>query len=170
MHPARVIHRLPPGRRLRAHAPLLGLLDLLSSCFGAAGHACQLPGALCAPSVGVQLPCTSCWPLEHTQQRDGHGSPAATGQLPLSCAAPLCWRPAALLDLSAPSFAGQGDGDEVTGVQADGRQVVICGFGELGQSIANMLENPLSVSLGRGKVPYVAFDLQVRLLQALTAL
>ena len=69
----------------------------------------------------------------------------------------------------SPLLAGQGDSDEVTGVQAGGRQVVICGFGELGQSIANMLENPLSVSLERGKVPYVAFDLQVGLLQALPA-
>ena len=66
--------------------------------------------------------------------------------------------------------AGQGVSSEVTGVQADVRQVVICGFGELGQSIANMLENPLSVSLERGKVPYVAFDLQVGLLQMLTHL
>eukprot|EP00891_Asterochloris_glomerata_P001180 jgi/Astpho2/1180/Aster-07718 len=65
-----------------------------------------------------------------------------------------------LAERTPDSSDRQGDGDEVTGVQADGRQVVICGFGELGQSIANMLENPLSVSLGRGKVPYVAFDLQ----------
>ena len=40
------------------------------------------------------------------------------------------------------------------------RPVVICGFGELGQSLVNMLESPLSQTLERGAVPYVAFDLQ----------
>lgn len=40
------------------------------------------------------------------------------------------------------------------------RPVVICGFGELGQSLVNMLESPLSQTLERGPVPYVAFDLQ----------
>ena len=118
---------------------------------------------LSAYSCPAQAACPS-----GTQRCDSHGIPAATGRLPLFWALPLS-RTAALPELSAPSVAGQGDGDEVTGVQADGRQVVICGFGELGQSIANMLENPLAVSLERGKVPYVAFDLQVGLLQALTA-
>ena len=48
----------------------------------------------------------------------------------------------------------------------DGRAVVICGFGELGQSLANMLESPLAMSLERGRVPYVAFDLQPSRLRA----
>lgn len=38
--------------------------------------------------------------------------------------------------------------------------VVICGFGELGQTVANMLDSPLAETLERGRVPYVAFDLQ----------
>ena len=42
----------------------------------------------------------------------------------------------------------------------DSRAVVICGFGELGQTLANMLESPLAMSLERGVIPYVAFDLQ----------
>ena len=42
----------------------------------------------------------------------------------------------------------------------DSRAVVICGFGELGQTLASMLESPLGMSLERGRVPYVAFDLQ----------
>ncbi|KAK9810162.1 hypothetical protein WJX72_005895 [[Myrmecia] bisecta] len=41
----------------------------------------------------------------------------------------------------------------------DPRPIVICGFGELGQTLANMLESPFAVSLERGQVPYVAFDL-----------
>jgi hypothetical protein len=44
--------------------------------------------------------------------------------------------------------------------EPDSQAVVICGFGELGQTLANMLESPLAVSLERGRVPYVAFDLQ----------
>lgn len=41
--------------------------------------------------------------------------------------------------------------------------VVICGFGELGQTVANMLESPLARTLGDGGtgcISYVAFDLQ----------
>jgi hypothetical protein len=40
--------------------------------------------------------------------------------------------------------------------------IVICGFGELGQTVANMLESPLARTLGDGAgcINYVAFDLQ----------
>lgn len=51
------------------------------------------------------------------------------------------------------------EGGEDAGV-LDSRAVVICGFGELGQTLASMLESPLGMSLERGRVPYVAFDLQ----------
>ena len=59
-----------------------------------------------------------------------------------------------------------GGGAEEAGGAHDGRAVVICGFGELGQSLANMLESPLAMSLDRGHVPYVAFDLQPSRLRA----
>jgi len=51
----------------------------------------------------------------------------------------------------------------------DMRPVVICGFGELGQSVVNMLESPLSQTLERGQVPYVAFDLQPARIKAARA-
>ena len=51
----------------------------------------------------------------------------------------------------------------------DMRPVVICGFGELGQSVVNMLESPLSQTLERGQVPYVAFDLQPSRIKAARA-
>lgn len=57
--------------------------------------------------------------------------------------------------------AGAEEGPASIGAGArDMRPVVICGFGELGQSVVNMLESPLSQTLERGQVPYVAFDLQ----------
>ena len=57
--------------------------------------------------------------------------------------------------------AGTGETEESVGAASrDMRPVVICGFGELGQSLVNMLESPLSQTLERGPVPYVAFDLR----------
>ena len=38
--------------------------------------------------------------------------------------------------------------------------MVICGFGELGQTVANMLESPLAVSAESSPVRYIGFDLQ----------
>lgn len=38
--------------------------------------------------------------------------------------------------------------------------VVICGFGELGQTVANMLESPLAISAESSPVRYIGFDLQ----------
>ena len=60
-----------------------------------------------------------------------------------------------------------GDADAMVPVSrpTDQRPVVICGFGELGQTVANMLQSPLAESLERGQVPYVAFDLQVERLK-----
>jgi hypothetical protein len=45
-------------------------------------------------------------------------------------------------------------------LKADYRPVVICGFGELGQTVANMLESPLAATLDQAPVGYIAFDLQ----------
>ena len=50
--------------------------------------------------------------------------------------------------------------------QKDVRPVVICGFGEIGQTVANMLESPFAISLERGKVPYVAFEMSPHRLEA----
>lgn len=52
--------------------------------------------------------------------------------------------------LSAPSSSARGDT----------RPVVICGFGELGQTVANMLESPLGLTREQDPIPYCAFDLQ----------
>ncbi|BDA40681.1 Glutathione-regulated potassium-efflux system protein KefB [Coccomyxa sp. Obi] len=61
---------------------------------------------------------------------------------------------------SGAVYSGEAsEGGEDAGVP-DSRAVVICGFGELGQTLASMLESPLGMSLERGRVPYVAFDLQ----------
>ena len=49
------------------------------------------------------------------------------------------------------------------------RPVVICGFGEIGQTVANMLESPFAISLERGRVPYVAFDMSPTRLEAARA-
>ena len=62
---------------------------------------------------------------------------------------------------SGPATLGAGSRDL--------RPVVICGFGELGQSVVNMLESPLSQTLERGQVPYVAFDLQPARIKAARA-
>ncbi len=51
----------------------------------------------------------------------------------------------------------------------DVRPVVICGFGEIGQTVANMLESPFAISLERGRVPYVAFDMAPQKLDAARA-
>jgi hypothetical protein len=56
-------------------------------------------------------------------------------------------------------YSGEASEGEGAGV-LDSQAVVICGFGELGQTLANMLESPLAMSLERGRVPYIAFDLQ----------
>ena len=40
----------------------------------------------------------------------------------------------------------------------DPNPIVICGFGQLGQTVANMIESPLAVSLESRQMPYVAFD------------
>ena len=49
------------------------------------------------------------------------------------------------------------DGD--TSSTGDSRPVIICGFGELGQAVANMLDSPLAPQLECGSVPYLAFDI-----------
>ena len=59
------------------------------------------------------------------------------------------------------TIADDGSAETVPITANDSRPVVICGFGELGQTVANMLESPLAVSLESGKVPYIAFDLSV---------
>lgn len=41
----------------------------------------------------------------------------------------------------------------------DSRPVIICGFGELGQAIANLLDSPVAAQLECGPVPYVGFDI-----------
>lgn len=64
--------------------------------------------------------------------------------------------------------AGEGPASIGAGAR-DLRPVVICGFGELGQSVVNMLESPLSQTLERGQVPYVAFDLQPARIKAARA-
>ncbi|KAK9841217.1 hypothetical protein WJX74_002016 [Apatococcus lobatus] len=76
-------------------------------------------------------------------------------------------------------FAEAAEGDEASGDltlsggepkdQKDVRPVVICGFGEIGQTVANMLESPFAISLERGKVPYVAFDMSPHRLEAARA-
>lgn len=53
--------------------------------------------------------------------------------------------------------AGSVDGE--SGEQPTARPVVICGFGELGQAVANLLDSPMSGNLECGAVPYVAFDI-----------
>lgn len=40
----------------------------------------------------------------------------------------------------------------------DPNPVVICGFGQLGQTVANMIESPLAMSLESRQLPYIAFD------------
>lgn len=57
-------------------------------------------------------------------------------------------------------WSGEASGEDGESGVPDSRAVVICGFGELGQTLANMLESPLAMSLERGCVPYIAFDLQ----------
>jgi len=57
-------------------------------------------------------------------------------------------------------WSGEASGEGGESGVPDSRAVVICGFGELGQTLANMLESPLAMSLERGRVPYIAFDLQ----------
>ena len=47
----------------------------------------------------------------------------------------------------------------MTTTAGDPRPVVICGFGELGQTVANMIESPLAVSMENRQMPYIAFDL-----------
>ena len=42
--------------------------------------------------------------------------------------------------------------------KTDPNPIVICGFGQLGQTVANMIESPLAVSLESRQMPYVAFD------------
>jgi len=44
--------------------------------------------------------------------------------------------------------------------------VVVCGFGELGQTVANMLESPLAVSPDSQLPSYIGFDLQPNRIQA----
>ena len=49
------------------------------------------------------------------------------------------------------------DGASMT-ARTDANPIVICGFGQLGQTVANMIESPLAVSLESRQMPYVAFD------------
>lgn len=63
-------------------------------------------------------------------------------------------------DNAAGGTGAGGLGADAEPAEMDSQAVVICGFGELGQTLANMLESPLAMSLERGRVPYVAFDLQ----------
>eukprot|EP00884_Botryococcus_braunii_P021010 jgi/Botrbrau1/7593/Bobra.0159s0042.1 len=58
---------------------------------------------------------------------------------------------------------GEGVNATLDELHLQGSPIVICGFGELGQTIANMLQSPLAQGLGGpgGVSPsYVAFDLQ----------
>ncbi|KAL3139834.1 hypothetical protein ABBQ38_004132 [Trebouxia sp. C0009 RCD-2024] len=75
-----------------------------------------------------------------------------------------------LADRYPEEEGGSGDSPASVGLGSrDMRPVVICGFGELGQSVVNMLESPLSQTLERGQVPYVAFDLQPARIKAARA-
>lgn len=74
--------------------------------------------------------------------------------------------------LCLSSWIGECAGEKPASIglgSRDMRPVVICGFGELGQSVVNMLESPLSQALERGQVPYVAFDLQPSRIKAARA-
>ena len=42
---------------------------------------------------------------------------------------------------------------------SDKRPVIICGFGELGQALANLLDSPMAAQLECGAIPYLAFDI-----------
>ena len=74
----------------------------------------------------------------------------------------------ALFGAAVPATAEQ-EPENLVAASRDMRPVVICGFGELGQSLVNMLESPLSQTLERGPVPYVAFDLQPARIKAARA-
>lgn len=80
---------------------------------------------------------------------DPHNKPASV----ILCASPL----RVGLSVADPEESA---GDLTTSAR-DPRPVVICGFGELGQTVANMLESPLAVSLESRQLPYIAFDQSV---------
>lgn len=71
-------------------------------------------------------------------------------------------------DATAPDpLPGDADGGlAASEVQTSKDLVVVCGFGELGQTVANMLESPLALS-NKGSMPaYIGFDMQPTRIQA----
>lgn len=64
-----------------------------------------------------------------------------------------------LADCKALPIAEKAESGEAPPLpKTDPNPIVICGFGQLGQTVANMIESPLAVSLESRQMPYIAFD------------
>ncbi|KAK9801906.1 hypothetical protein WJX73_001117 [Symbiochloris irregularis] len=58
----------------------------------------------------------------------------------------------------AQQVSGSMDPDGSSDINKE-RPVIICGFGELGQALANVLDSPMTEDMECGTVPYVGFDI-----------
>jgi len=130
------------------------------------------PCGSCPPPPPTHPPTHPCTPLfpNHSCKHKGLAHPQ-TWTTAESCPLAFVLRKARSKPLNNHSPAldsdrdalRAGDGDptslDLVTTAGDPRPVVICGFGELGQTVANMIESPLAISMENRQMPYIAFDL-----------